>query len=69
MGVGLYVSVRMMGSMFMSDSVCRLYVCQGLAEAAVNPRGAHVARLGEIHNNLSDVLNVTTVIYGRHYAE
>lgn len=71
MGVGWYVSVCMTGSMFVSDSVC-VCVCEfawDWQRQHLIRGGPALLRLEAIHNNLSDVVNVTRVIYGRHNSE
>lgn len=54
----------------MSNGVC-MHVCEFAKtwqRQSLTRWGAHVARLEKIHNNLSDVVSVTMMIYGRHYS-
>lgn len=70
-GVRLYVPVHIMVSMFVSDGVqmCMCEFARDWHRRRLIHGGPMLQCLEETHNNLSDVLNVTTVIYGIHYSE
>lgn len=46
-----------------------VWMCRGLTQAERYLQEVHVARLLEIHNNLSDAVCVTRMICGRHYSD